>query len=246
MPNRLFAIGDIHGCHIALKTLIEAIDPRPDDTIVVLGDVIDLGPDSRDCVQQLIELSGRCQFTLIRGNHEEMLYAALESQSELRYWLNFGGEETLKSYPYRGGDEFVDRDHVRFLKAQGRDYYETDEFIFVHASYDPNKPMTEQSNTTLQWEPVQPDRMRPHYSGKTVIAGHTPQTSGEPLDLGFMKLIDTDCSRGGWLTGLEARSGGLIQANQGGQIQTGKLLNASNPAKTEPVDEQQTGADSSE
>jgi serine/threonine protein phosphatase 1 len=99
MPNRLFAIGDIHGCHIALKTLIDAIDPRPDDTIVVLGDVIDWGPDSRDCVQQLIDLSGRCQFILIRGNHEEMLFAALESRSELRYWLNFGGEETLKSYP---------------------------------------------------------------------------------------------------------------------------------------------------
>jgi hypothetical protein len=75
MPNRLFAIGDIHGCNLALRTLIAAIDPKPDDTIVVLGDVIDWGPDSRDCVQQLIDLSGRCQFILVRGNHEEMLYA---------------------------------------------------------------------------------------------------------------------------------------------------------------------------
>ena len=141
MPARIIAIGDIHGCNVALKTLIEAIDPRPDDTIVVLGDVIDWGPDSRDCVRQLIDLSGRCQFILVRGNHEEMLFAALESQSELRYWLNFGGEETLKSYPYRGGDEFIDPEHVRFLKDQARDYYETDEFIFVHACYDPNKPM---------------------------------------------------------------------------------------------------------
>ena len=214
MPDRLFAIGDIHGCHVALRTLIEAIDPCPEDTVVVLGDVIDWGPDSRDCVQQLIDLSGRCQFILIRGNHEEMLFAALESQSELRYWLNFGGEETLKSYPYRGGDEFIDREHVRFLKAQCRDYHETDEFIFVHASYDPNKPMSEQSNTTLQWEHVKPEQMRPHFSGKTVIAGHTPQTSGESLDLGFLMVIDTDCSRGGWLTALEVRSGNLLQSDQ--------------------------------
>lgn len=91
MASRLFAIGDIHGCNVALKALIEAIDPKPEDTIVVLGDVIDWGPDSRDCVQQLIDLSARCKFVLVRGNHEEMLYAALESQSELRYWLNFGG-----------------------------------------------------------------------------------------------------------------------------------------------------------
>ena len=217
MPKRLYAIGDIHGCTTALKVLIEAINPKPDDTIVVLGDIIDWGPDSRDCVQQLIELSGCCQFILVRGNHEEMMYVALESQSELRYWLNFGGEETLKSYPYQGGDEIIDREHVRFLKAQAREFYETDEFIFVHASYDPNRPMSEQSNTTLQWEHIVPVRMRPHFSGKTVIAGHTPQTSGEVLDLGYLKVIDTDCSRNGWLTALETKSGQIIQTNQSGK-----------------------------
>ena len=41
MPERLFAIGDIHGCSTALRALIEAIDPKPDDTIVSLGDIID-------------------------------------------------------------------------------------------------------------------------------------------------------------------------------------------------------------
>ena len=223
MANRLFAIGDIHGCATAMKALIEAIDPRPDDTIVVLGDVIDWGPDSRGCVQQLIDLSGRCQFILVCGNHEEMLFAALESQSELRYWLNFGGDETLKSYPYRGGDEIIDREHVRFLKIQARDYYETDEFIFVHASYDPNKPMSQQSNTTLQWEHVHPENMGPHFSGKPVIAGHTPHTSGEPLDLGFLRLIDTDASRGGWLTALKLRSGEVVQAHESGEVRKARL-----------------------
>lgn len=237
MPNRLFAIGDIHGCNVALRTLIQAIDPKPEDTIVVLGDVIDWGPDSRDCVQQLIDLSGRCQLILVRGNHEEMMYAALESQSELRYWLNFGGEETLKSYPYRGGDEFIDREHVRFIKANARDYYETPGYIFVHASYDPNKPMSEQSNTTLQWEHVHPERMRPHYSGKTVIAGHTPQTGGEPLDLGFLKVIDTDCSRGGWLTALDVRTGETIQFGQGGELRKKKSAVGAYAARDENTEQ---------
>jgi serine/threonine protein phosphatase 1 len=218
MTARLFAIGDIHGCATALKTLILAIDPQPEDTIVVLGDVIDWGPDSRDCVQQLIDLSNRCRLILIRGNHEEMLFAALESRSELRYWLNFGGEETLRSYGDRGRGELIDADHVRFLKANARDYYETREFIFVHASYDPDKPMTHQTNSILQWEHVRPDKMRPHVSGKTVIAGHTPQTSGKPLDLGFLKAIDTNACRSGWPTALEAHNGEIIQANQDDQL----------------------------
>jgi serine/threonine protein phosphatase 1 len=234
MPNRLFAIGDIHGCNVALKTLIEAIDPQPEDTVVLLGDVIDWGPDFRDCVRQVIELSNRCRLVLVRGNHEEMLFAALESRSELRYWLKFGGEATLKSYGYRGRGELIDDDHVRFLKANARDYYETGEFIFVHASYDPDKPMTHQTNSTLQWEHVQPDKMRPHISGKTVIAGHTPQMSGEILDLGFLKLIDTNACRGGWLTALEARGGAIVQANELGHIRSSSSPGdqSTDPART--------------
>jgi serine/threonine protein phosphatase 1 len=80
--------------------------------------------------------------------------------------------------------------------------------------------MAEQSGQTLRWEFIQPERMVPHYSGKTVVAGHTPQTSGEILDLGFLKVIDTDCSRGGWLTALEVRSGEVIQANQRGEVRS--------------------------
>jgi serine/threonine protein phosphatase 1 len=74
--------------------------------------------------------------------------------------------------------------------------------------------MSQQSGQTLRWEFVQPKRMAPHYSGKTIIAGHTPQTSGEVLDLGFLKVIDTDVSRGGWLTALEVHTGEVIQTNQ--------------------------------
>jgi serine/threonine protein phosphatase 1 len=222
IPKRLFAVGDIHGCSIALRTLVEAIDPQPEDTIVVLGDVIDWGPDSRDCVQQLIDVSTRCQLILIRGNHEQMLFDALKSHEALMSWLDVGGLETLNSYPYHGGDDIIDPEHVRFLKDNARGYHETDDFIFVHASYDPNKPMSEHSSTTLQWEFVQPERMRPHFSGKIVFAGHTPQTSGEPLDLGFLKVIDTDCSRGGWLTALDVISGEVIQANEQGELRCGR------------------------
>jgi serine/threonine protein phosphatase 1 len=81
--------------------------------------------------------------------------------------------------------------------------------------------MGEQSNTTLRWEFVVQEKMQPHFSGKTVIAGHTPQTSGEPLDLGFLKVIDTDCSRGGWLTAMECRTGEVSQTNQEGEFRQG-------------------------
>ena len=78
--------------------------------------------------------------------------------------------------------------------------------------------MDRQPSLRLRWEPVDPDRQRPHVSGKTVVVGHTPQTNAEVLDLGFLLCIDTDCSRGGWLTGLEVDTGRAIQANQEGLV----------------------------
>ena len=56
MPPRVFAIGDVHGCAIALSALIEKIEPQADDTIVMLGDCVDRGPDSRGVIDQLLDL----------------------------------------------------------------------------------------------------------------------------------------------------------------------------------------------
>ncbi len=150
MTNRLFAIGDIHGCSKALETLIEAIDPQPDDTIVTLGDYVDYGPDSRSVIDQLIRLSRRCRLVPLFGNHEELLLGALESDSALRSWLDLGGDQTLLSYPYDGVN-IIDPNHVEFIRGC-LDYFETEDFIFAHANCDPDLPMDRQPSLKLRWE----------------------------------------------------------------------------------------------
>jgi serine/threonine protein phosphatase 1 len=215
--GRLVAIGDIHGCNVALRALLEALDPRPDDTIVVLGDVIDYGPKTDKVIEHLIDLARRCRLILLEGNHEEMLFQALLGRDDRRYWESCGGLMTRRCYSGRDDRELIDSEHLQFLKENCRDYFETDAFIFLHANYYPNRPMEQQTSFTLRWEAVEPARMVPHYSGKTVIAGHTPQTSGDVLDLGFLVLIDTGCSRGGWITALQVANGQMIQANQRGE-----------------------------
>ena len=177
VPDSLFAIGDVHGCSVALEALIDAINPGTDDTIIVLGDVIDYDPDTKGAVQQLMELSGRCRLILLTGNHEEMLFKALLSRDDRVYWESCGGTTTRRCYPGRDDQELIDPDHLRFLRTRCRDYFETDRFIFVHANYDPNRSMPEQSGHTLRWEFVDPHRMAPHHSGKTIVVGHTSALS---------------------------------------------------------------------
>jgi serine/threonine protein phosphatase 1 len=219
MPSRLFAIGDIHGSSIALAKLIEAIDPQPEDTIVVLGDVIDCGVDSKGVLEQLITLASRCHLEPLLGNHEEMLLNALESNSEFKYWFKLGGEQTLRSYSsaIRPGIEVIPNEHVRFIRSF-QPYLEITDFIFVHASYDPELPMARQTDRSLRWVSPDLDKIVRHYSGKTVIAGHTSQQNGEVRDLGHFKVIDTFAYGNGFLTALEVHTGEILQANQQGQL----------------------------
>jgi serine/threonine protein phosphatase 1 len=160
-------------------------------------------------LEQVVALAERCVGVPVRGNHEGMVLAALAGQSELRYYLRFGGTEALASYGHRGGPELRPADlwalipveHLRFIGGC-RDYFETVRHIFVHACYEPDRPLREQQWGGLRWASL-PPVPKPHCSGKVAVVGHRPQTSGEVLDLGYLKCIDTFCNGGGWLTALE-------------------------------------------
>src|ERR1700737_4825668 len=103
MAGRTIAIGDIHGCPAALAALVGAIALSLEDTLVLLGDYIDRGPDSRGVLDLVIALAERCRLVPLLGNHEEMLLAALEGKAELDFWSSCGGMEAMISYGYDGG-----------------------------------------------------------------------------------------------------------------------------------------------
>ena len=226
MTERTIAIGDVHGCAQALATLIDAIRPTPHDTLVFLGDYIDRGPNSRGVLDEVIALREQCTVVPLLGNHEEMLLAVLQGgQSETKFWLTFGGVASLTSYGWNEGPELRPEDvrrlipgeHVKFLKSC-RDYFETVRHIFAHAYYDPHLPLHQQKWGGLRWASLPPVPER-HCSGKVAIVGHTTQRSGDILDLGYLKCIDTFCHGGGWLTGLEVEGAWREwQANEAGDL----------------------------
>jgi serine/threonine protein phosphatase 1 len=217
MKPRTIAIGDIHGCSAALDALLAVIRPRPDDLIVTLGDYINRGPNSKGVIERLIDLSHQCRLVPLLGNHEEMLFEALADSYPLHCFLGVGGDDTLDSYGPGRKLSIIPDDHTKFLRSC-LDYHETDSHIFVHASYEPYLPMDEQTALILRWEPLRNAIPEPHASGKTVIAGHTSQRSGEILNLGDVKCIDTYCYRGGWLTALDVHTDEVWQADLEGNM----------------------------
>lgn len=206
---RTIAIGDIHGCAKALRTLLERIEPQADDTLIFLGDYVDRGPDSRDVIEQILEVSKRCQVIALRGNHEVMLMGVMLSGLCPDLWLACGGQATVSSYG--GSIDKIPESHRQFL-AGLRSFHETEDAIFVHANYLPDQAMSEQPEQLTYWEHlgIVP---RPHQSGKRVFVGHTPQASGEILDHGHLVCLDTCCFGGLWLTAMDVDSGEVWQTD---------------------------------
>ena len=213
---RTIAIGDIHGCAAALRALLEAIQPTEWDKIVTLGDYVDRGPDSRGVIEQLIELAQRCVHVPLIGNHEVMMLEALDKGGDhLNWWWECGGRETIASYGKFPRD--VPKSHVKFLRGL-EDFHETQRHIFVHANYDYDVPMSDQSRATTLWEHLNFRQPPPHYSGKTVFVGHTPQLTGEILDSDHLVGIDTACAVGGYLTAIDVDSRQIWQADADGNL----------------------------
>jgi serine/threonine protein phosphatase 1 len=222
----VLAIGDIHGCLGPLDELLEWVRPTPEDVVVTLGDYVDRGPDSRGVLNRLIELKQRLNLICLRGNHEQMMVEALRGgRAEKKMWLSVGGVETLASYGVvpgaAGGLDSIPREHWHFLETGLIDYHESERFIFVHATVYCDTPLHEQPDNSLLWEYL-PNAMR-HYSGKTVICGHSSQRSGLPKVIPGAVCIDTKAHAGGWLTCLDAVSGRYWQTSLIGPRREGRV-----------------------
>ncbi len=219
MAGRVLAIGDVHGCSRALAAVLDAIRPSADDLVVPLGDYIDRGPDSRGVVEQLLALGRTCRVVPLLGNHEEMLLSARRNRLYRTEWFRDGGALTVESY---GGLDRLPEDHLALFESC-RPSFETGTHLFVHAGYEPDAPLEQQPAWVLRWRAVDRQPRRPHHSGKVAVVGHSAQRSGEILDLGFLRCIDTYCYGGGWLTALDVVSGEVWQANVEGALRDARV-----------------------
>jgi serine/threonine protein phosphatase 1 len=204
--NKIFAIGDIHGCFDKLQRLILEIKADPvNDTLVFIGDYIDRADGGRDVVDYILKLKKTFQNVIcLRGNHESMLLRFLDGVEDDIYLAN-GGFATLKAYGISRSDapkvrkKKIPPDHLKFFKTL-LPYYETDQFIFVHAGLIPGREINEQSLYDMQW-------IRQTFIdsdddfGKRVVFGHTHFS--EPLVEDNKIGIDTGAVYGGMLTCVE-------------------------------------------
>lgn len=219
---RTIIIGDIHGCATAFDRLLEVVGEY--DRIITLGDYVDRGPDSKGILDRLCALAEKGKLIAIRGNHDMMMVESGRSRPS-SFWLMHGGKETLLSYQTTENPNWsqdVPPKHWDFLQSFLINYFEGEDFFCVHARVEPGLSLEDQPDSALFWEKLE-DPI-PHYSGKTMICGHTRMVDGIPVRFPGTIAIDTSVyTADGWLTALEWPSLKYWQANEFGQTREGKL-----------------------
>ena len=201
--DRIFIIGDIHGCLDPLTRMLDRIKWRPErDGLIFLGDYVDRGENSKgviDLVMKIARLSPSVQ--CLMGNHESIFLEYLDTGNMTTFLFN-GGEATLRSYrrgqSIRDGIE-IPEDHVVFMRAL-KHWIELDDYYVVHAGFRPGVPLDEQAFKDLVWI-RDPFIFSDYDFGKRVIFGHTPFP--EPLVMENKIGLDTGAVYGNKLTCLE-------------------------------------------
>lgn len=228
--ERWYVIGDIHGRRDLLEALVEAIES--DDaalgpartTVVLLGDLVDRGPDSAGVIALARELATRRTVRLIAGNHEEMMLDGLKDAETLRHFLRHGGKETVLSYGLDRerydamGITELQAEMARLVPAEdiaylenAEEWIEAGDYLLVHAGINPAVPLQEQRRSDLLWIR---DRFLRHDEAFSHVVVHGHTIFDDVDDTGFRIGIDTGAYRSGRLTALvlEGSARRIIQA----------------------------------
>jgi serine/threonine protein phosphatase 1 len=194
------AIGDVHGNDRALVDLLVQIHRTltPTDTVVFLGDYVDRGKRSKECIDHIISFSKNTEAAVVTllGNHEEWLLRTIDDYSR-HSWIFMGAFPTIESYsleaattiheeikrlgpklilehvrlPYELFFDSVPQEHIQFFRNL-KVFHRTPDAVCVHGGLDPSQgAVEEQDSESLVWGT---DGFPDAYDGEdSIMYGHT-------------------------------------------------------------------------
>jgi serine/threonine protein phosphatase 1 len=218
---RVYAVGDVHGCLDKLESLAWQIKEDSKDAsgevkIVLLGDYVDRGPQSRETIDYLLAAQRNWGWHLLKGNHDNYLPFNTPPDGGIAHWCKYGGRETLKSYGIDvsmlsddelkfKSDEVIHRfrtaapsGHEQFI-ASLKTNLKIGDYVFVHAGIRPGIGLADQKEEDMLFIRSQFLQSEEDH-GFVVVHGHTPVEQVQVLANRIG--IDTGAVFGGRLTAI--------------------------------------------
>jgi predicted phosphodiesterase len=204
----IYVIGDIHGNFKMLKKAVEKMDLNPDDHLVIIGDVINRGPNSLESLDYVVELAeNNKNVHVLMGNHELFTMKGLFEEQERFYSFYKDGKYTTIAHELieKENVEINDENHLEVFKliTDKYAYYfdfiknlpivlETDEHVFVHAAYKYGVEPKEDPYAFLKDDYFFDDKT---IHEKKVIVGHMPSGIFDTTKFTSKPFYDDFCNR---------------------------------------------------
>lgn len=182
----IYVMSDLHGCYEKYSKMLSLIDLKETDTLYILGDIVDRGPDG---IKILLDLLTRKNVIALRGNHDHragvMLSRLMLPKDSITreqyerlfgFWLSDGGQPTLESFMLLSEKE--KKEVLEYLKAMP--FYKIVEvngyrYFLSHTVPElesmPDKPEQCPGRNLVLGEP---DYEETYYKDITLVTGHTP------------------------------------------------------------------------
>ena len=201
--NKIFVISDLHGQYDLFLKLLEKINLKREDLLVIMGDICDRGEKSYEIYMKcmkMMKLGYNLKFIL--GNHEDMLLEDLENDYPLRYETEFSIYRNSKYFNKKSMEEWYEENFFKEIKWLVKWLKNCplvisgNENIFVHAGLDLQTKLEKQERETVLWTReefwIDEESVLEEYRSKNIYFGHTPNINGrisEKTD----KIWDIDC-----------------------------------------------------
>jgi len=146
---KTFAIGDIHGNYKSLKQVIkESKIDKENDTLIVLGDVVDGYPDVVKVIDELLTFKNLIG---ILGNHDFWCRDFLEFGTAVPQWLAQGGQNTFDDYLANSGKQ---EEHLnKYFKKLVPYYHDTEKnHVYTHGGFNWHLTLKQNSLGNFLWD----------------------------------------------------------------------------------------------
>ena len=217
-----YVMSDLHGCYQEYREALEKINFNEQDTLYVLGDVVDRGPEP---IKLLQDMMLRPNVLPVIGNHEYMTltvlkklcveiteenaenYLSAEDMTNYLNWSMDGGQSTIRQFQKLSAEERLDiLDYLEEFALYEEVCVGGRDFVLVHGGLEPFVPGKALEDYALS-EVIfkSPDYNKMYFDDRYLVTGHTPtlRLKGEQKGRIFEKnhhiAIDCGCVYGGRL-----------------------------------------------
>ncbi len=199
-------IGDVHGCRVELEDLLAKADYRAGMGLVLIGDLINKGPDTEGVLRLARDLDAK----VLIGNHERGFLAYMRGERR--------GNADLKECKRQLGARLAE--WVAWIESWPL-FLETDAWLAVHAGLAPGRHPRDTDPRVLTnirtWDgagrqldnPEDPPWFELYHGKKTVVFGHWARRGLVVRDNAIG--LDTGCVYGGVLSGVWLPERRLVQ-----------------------------------